>query len=125
MPSPNKTSAPYSLEIVTRAILAGVAVVGIGVIAGWHLHIRVLVQVFSGVIPMQYNTALCFIALAVSGWLLLSSQRYWLGSVIGGAFAALMGALVLYEYASGKSIGIDTFFFYPWLRTLSADPGRM
>ena len=43
----------------------------------------------------------------------------------GGSFAALMGVAVILEYATGMSFGIDTLFFYPWERTLSADPGRM
>jgi signal transduction histidine kinase len=36
-----------------------------------------------------------------------------------------MGVLVVFEYATGISLGIDTALFYPWERTLSADPGRM
>ena len=36
-----------------------------------------------------------------------------------------MGAAVTVEYATGVSLGIDTLFFYPWIRDLSADPGRM
>jgi len=36
-----------------------------------------------------------------------------------------MGTLVVFEYATRTSIGIDTAFFYPSERTLSADPGRM
>ncbi len=74
---------------------------------------------------MQYNTALCFIAVALSGWLLIARKVHRLSPVVGGFFVATMGALVAYEYATGRSIGIDTLFFYPWLRTLSADPGRM
>jgi PAS domain S-box-containing protein len=123
--STNRTFPSSAGDIITRLVLIAVACVGIAVIVGWHLHLTVLVQVFPGVIPMQYNTALCFIALAVSGWLLFTRRGHRVGPVIGGAFTAVMGALVLYEYATGKSIGIDTLFFYPWLRTLSADPGRM
>src|ERR687885_151534 len=43
----------------------------------------------------------------------------------GARRVRLMGALVVFEYATGTSVGIDTAFFYPWERTLSADPGRM
>jgi diguanylate cyclase (GGDEF)-like protein/PAS domain S-box-containing protein len=120
-----KISSHSAVDIVTQLVMLAVACVGLTVIAGWHLHLRVLVQVFGGVIPMQYNTALCFIALAVSGWMLVTRRVHWLAPVFGGAFIAVMGALVVYEYATKHSIGIDTLFFYPWLRTLSADPGRM
>jgi diguanylate cyclase (GGDEF)-like protein/PAS domain S-box-containing protein len=120
-----KASSHSSVDVITELVLAGIVLVGIGVIAGWHLHVRVLVQVFSGVIPMQYNTALCFIVLAAGGWLLVKRRASWLAPATGGAFVSLMGMLVIYQYATARSIGIDTFFFYPWLRTLSADPGRM
>jgi len=100
-------------------------VTGLLVIAGWHLHLRVLVQVFHGVIPMQYNTALCLVVLGSSAWLLRSQRLHRLLVLLGGGFVAAMGGLVIYEYVTGRSIGIDTLFFYPWLRTLSADPGRM
>jgi PAS domain S-box-containing protein len=74
---------------------------------------------------MQYNTALCFIALGLSGVAFLLKRGHRLLPAIGGAFAAAMGAMVVFEYTSGISLGIDTAFFYPWERTLSADPGRM
>jgi PAS domain S-box-containing protein len=121
----NKTSPPTTGDIITRLVLTGVAVIGLGVIVGWHFRVRVLVQLFSGAIAMQYNTALCVLVLALSGYMLVTRRGHWLGPVFGGAFTAVMGALVIYQYASGHSIGIDTLFFYPWLNTLSANPGRM
>jgi two-component system sensor histidine kinase/response regulator len=93
------------------------------VLVGWHAHVRAAVQIFRGLIPMQYNTALCFLALGAAGIGLLTGRRWLL--LVGGTFAALMGAAVILEYASGISFGIDTLFFYPWERSLSADPGRM
>src|SRR6185295_4926303 len=93
------------------------------VIAGWHAHVRAAVQISHGLIPMQYNTALCFLALGAAGLGLFTGRRFFLAT--GGGFAALMGAAVILEYATGTSFGIDTLFFYPWERTLSADPGRM
>ncbi|HLM60659.1 MAG TPA: CHASE3 domain-containing protein, partial [Pyrinomonadaceae bacterium] len=45
--------------------------------------------------------------------------------IIGGGFTALMGALVILQYAAGITLGVDTFFFFPWEQTLSAHPGRM
>ena len=74
---------------------------------------------------MQYNTALCFILLAVSGLALIAWRVHSLVSAVGGGLVAIMGALVVFQYLTGISIGIDTAFFYPWERTLSADPGRM
>jgi signal transduction histidine kinase/DNA-binding response OmpR family regulator len=101
------------------AVLATAALV----IAGWRLHIPAAVRIFEGMIPMQYNTALCFVALAAAGiGLAIRNRPLLLG---GGSFAVIMGAAVVLEYGTGTSFGIDTLFFYPWERTLSADPGRM
>lgn len=102
-----------------------VALIGVVVIAGWHSHVRALVQVIPGAIPMQYNTALCFIALGAGAAALLLGRARRAMAAVGGLFAALMGALVVFQYATGISLGIDTLFFYPWDQTLSADPGRM
>jgi two-component system, sensor histidine kinase and response regulator len=93
------------------------------VLAGWHAHIRAVVQIFHGSVPIQYNTALCFLALGAAGIGLSPRRRLLL--LGGGSFAALMGAVVIVEYAAGISFGIDTLFFYPWERSLSTDAGRM
>jgi signal transduction histidine kinase len=104
-------------------VSAGVMLIGLTVLVGWHAHILVAVQIVHGMIPMQYNTALCFLALGIAGIGLRLRKRLWV--VCGGMVAAGMGAAVVLEYATGTSLGIDTLFFYPWVRTLSADAGRM
>src|SRR6185295_11686593 len=104
-------------------VSAGILTAAVIVIAGWHAHIRAAVQIFPGLIPMQYNTALCFVALGAAGIGLSTRRRLWLFA--GGSFAACMGLAVMLEYATGTSLGIDTFFFYPWERGLSSAPGRM
>jgi signal transduction histidine kinase/CheY-like chemotaxis protein len=93
------------------------------VLVGWYAHIRAAVQVFPGLVPMQYNTALCFVALGVGGLALSLGRRALL--LFAASFAAIMGALVVMEYATGASFGIDTLFFHPWELALSAEPGRM
>jgi len=62
---------------------------------------------------MQYNSALCFLALGAAGIGLSTARRLLL--LGGGCFAALMGAAVMLEYGSHISFGIDTLFFYPWV----------
>ena len=93
------------------------------VLVGWHAHIRAAIQIFPEWIPIQYNTALCFLAVGAAGIGLSTRKRLLM--LAGGGVAALMGATVVLEYATGTSFGIDTLFFYPWERTLSADLGRM
>ncbi len=118
-----KNSIRENWNKIVLGVSAGVIALAVIVLAGWHAHIRALVQIFDGLIAMQYNTALSFLALGAAG-IGLSKQRRWL-MLCGGGVAALMGAAVIFEYATGVPIGIDTLFFYPWERALSADPGRM
>ncbi len=110
----DKTVLGVSFAIILLALV---------VLVGWHAHIRAAVQIFHGLIPMQYNTALCFLALGTAGIGLSTRRRLLLFG--GGSFVALMGAAVILEYATGISFGIDTLFFYPWERALSAHAGRM
>jgi PAS domain S-box-containing protein len=97
--------------------------VGIIVLFGWIAHVHALVQIFHGLIPMQFNSALCFVAIGMAGIGLLTRRKVLLWA--GAGFVTLMSAAVLVEYATGVSLGIDTLFFIPWERTLSSDPGRM
>jgi PAS domain S-box-containing protein len=112
-------------DIVTPVILATIMLVGIGVIAGWHLRLRPLVQVLPNTIPMQYNTALCFLVLGTSSLALMMSWSHSRLAAIGGIFVAVMGFLNIFQYATGISLGIDTLLFYPWDFTLTVHPGRM
>ena len=113
----------YSWNKVALGTCVVIMLMAIIVLVGWHAHIRAAVQIFGGLVPMQYNTALCFLALGVAGVGFLTGRRLLL--LGGGSFTTVMGAAVILEYATGISLGIDTLFFYPWERTLSADPGRM
>ena len=116
-------STNYSWDRAALGTCFAIMLMALIVLVGWHAHVRAAVQIFHGLVPMQYNTALCFLALGAAGVGLLTGRRLLL--LGGGSFAALMGAAVILEYATGISFGIDTLFFYPWERTLSADPGRM
>jgi PAS domain S-box-containing protein len=119
-----RNSITFNWDRTVRGVSLAIMIVGTAVLAGWHAHIRAAVRIFDGLIAMQYNTALCFLALGAAG-LGLSRQRrrWWL--VGGGGFAALMGAAVVIECLTDRSLGIDTLFFYPWEVTLAANPGRM
>jgi PAS domain S-box-containing protein len=119
----NHSSISAGWDRAVLGVSLAVMLLAIVVLGGWHEHIRAAIQVFPGLIAMQYNTALCFLALGAAG--IGVSTRRRLLMLGGGTFAAFMGASVIIEYATGTSLGIDTLFFYPWERALSADPGRM
>ncbi|MFN2452728.1 MAG: CHASE3 domain-containing protein [Pyrinomonadaceae bacterium] len=120
-----KPTARSPGSIAVLSITAAMAFVGILVIAGWHFHLRLLIQIVPGTIAMQYNTAVCFLALGTGACALILRRFNPVLPAMCGLFVALMGVLVVFEYLTGISLGIDTLFFYPWERTLSADPGRM
>jgi PAS domain S-box-containing protein len=111
------------LDRTTTGICFAIGLLAIAVLIGWHAHLRVAVQILPGLVPMQYNTALSLLGLALASISLGRGRK--LPVLVGGTFVAAMGALVVLEYALKISIGIDTWFFTPWVHSLSADPGRM
>ncbi|MBI3653731.1 MAG: PAS domain S-box protein [Acidobacteria bacterium] len=112
-------------DIVVMVVQVLIALLGGGVIIGWYLHLRGLVQVISGTIPMQYNTALCFLFLGVSTWFGVSKRGSRFLPVLGSSLVIFLSAVNLLQYLSGHSFGIDTLFFTPWDLTLTVIPGRM
>ncbi|MFP5264479.1 MAG: response regulator [Blastocatellia bacterium] len=118
-------SARSLRDLVTQILLVLLMLTALSVLAGWHLHVPTFVQIFPGLIAMQYNSALCFLALAASAWPHVTGKGSKLLSGVGGGFVCLMGAAIVFEYSTGISLGIDTAFFYPWENTLNAYPGRM
>ena len=123
MDDSSRHSGPYKFIYV--AILCTVVILAGGVLLGWHLRMPALISIIPGAIAMQYNTALCFIVLALSNIPLVLQSKRRLVPALGNSLVALFGGLVIFQYVSGVSLGIDTLFFYPWTQTLSADPGRM
>jgi PAS domain S-box-containing protein len=111
------------LDRTSISICLAIVLMAIAVLIGWHAHLAMAIQILPGLIPMQYNTALCFLVLSLSSLSLGRVRKLWVA--IGGTLVALMGMLVILEYALKISIGVDTLFFTPWERSLSADPGRM
>jgi PAS domain S-box-containing protein len=116
-------STRVSWDRTVLGVSFAVMLMALVVLVGWHAHIRAFLQILPGMISMQYNTALCFLALGAAGIGLSTRRRLLVLS--GGSVVALMGVAVILEYATGISFGLDTLFFYPWEHTLSADPGRM
>src|SRR5205823_13163868 len=105
--------------------LAGLssAIVGTLVIFGWYCHWMLVVRIFPNGAPMQYNSALCFIAGGIALALLTTRKAHlspWLGAGVLG-----VGVFTAIEYLAKVNLGIDTLFFKPYLQTAIAHPGRM
>lgn len=79
-------------------------------LAGWILRIPLLTSILPGLVSMKANTALGFLLL--SGALYAAVEGRWPGWQRWLAVAAaLLGALTLFEYVSGISLGIDEAMF--------------
>ncbi len=110
-------------EIVVMA-MGGVSILlGTVVLTGWYTHNATLIQVHPAFVPMQYNTALCFL-LCGAGMLSLVFRRVRVGTICGG-IAGAIGALTLIEYISGLSLGIDQLLMEHYILVEVSHPGRM
>ncbi|MFA4917853.1 MAG: GAF domain-containing protein [Thermodesulfovibrionales bacterium] len=99
------------------------------VIIGWMFDLPVLKSVLPGLVTMKANTALCFMLLGISLWLLIPEQSSQMVRLIARVFAfavAIIGALTLSEDILGYDLGIDQLLFYePSSVVGTSHPGRM
>lgn len=102
-------------------IAASVAgIVGILVLLGWVLDVSSLRTLIPRTNPMVVSTALCFVLIGASLWLLRDDEKDIARRWAGRGFAlgvAIIGLLKLGEYAFGWELGID-----PTLLTKNAGP---
>ncbi len=117
------------LKSFSRSTSAIAFFVGCLVIIGWMFDLPVLKSVLPGLVTMKANTALCFMLLGISLWLLIPEQSSQMVRLIARVFAfvvAMIGALTLSEYILGYDLGIDQLLFYePSSAVGTSHPGRM
>ena len=122
-----EVDSPFPARIGKDVIvfMAGVTsiLLGVTVMAGWHIHSQRLIQIFPGLAPMQYNTALGFL-LAGAG--LITLQLRWdRACALLGLATLSLGSLILFEYAADASLGIDQMFMVHYITEGTSQPGRM
>jgi signal transduction histidine kinase len=107
------------------AVTAGALVTATGLVElyGWLSHTRGLLQLRTGQVPMQFNTALCLALLGAGLLLLPLRRRVW--AALPAAYVAVWGTLTLAEYLSDRSFGVDELWFRSWIVTGVDAPGRM
>ena len=115
---------PFSKRQKLALFLAGLTIaLGAVVIVGWHSDKPILIQVFPGFVPMQYNTALGFLLCGLSLVLeLLRKPRWALGA---GSLAGVIGVLTLIQYTGGIDLGLDELFMKHTITVKTSHPGRM
>jgi PAS domain S-box-containing protein len=118
-PTPSN-SAGTAASWVTRALDAitmagGLVCLGVGgtMAVAWSVRDTAVLR-FGSYAPMLFNTAL---ALAVTGAALavLALRRWPWAALAAGGFDALLGLLILAEYALGRDLGIDQLLMHDYL----------
>jgi len=87
---------------------------GVMVLTGWAFHIQRLKGLLPGQVAVKANTAVCFILIGMSVWLVLSGLRSRLAQGISSALclmASLVGLLSFLEYWKSWDFGIDQLLF--------------
>src|SRR5581483_756191 len=95
--------------LASGASLIG-ASVGVAALLGWSFDAAALKSIFPGLAAMKANTALAFVLASVSLGLKARARAPRAADLCALA-AALIGLLTLFEYASGRDLGIDQFLF--------------
>jgi PAS domain S-box-containing protein len=95
--------------------------VGLTVMAAWFVRATAVLR-FGSEKPMSLNTALAFVLTGVA--LVALARRRPRAALAAGVFDAVLGAMILAEYALGRSLGIDQLFVKAYLSAPHVVPGR-
>lgn len=103
--------------------IALVGLMGATVLIGWRTGLQKLVQINPAFAPMQFNTAVSFLflALAMGGAVL---RKPVIAKTLGVA-VAVIGILTLTQYMSGRNFGIDELLQDGYITVQTSYPGRM
>ena len=121
-----KTSTKFAFDW-PRALqlIAGLfaAVLGVGVMAGWHTGNQTLMTFGPSLAPMVYNAAVSFVLCGIA--LLLEAVGLRRVALAVGLILMIIGALTATEYASGADLRIDRLLMDYYLDFPLPHPGRM
>jgi two-component sensor histidine kinase len=112
-------------ERLRLVLCAGLALLGLAVVAGWLLKIEPLKSVAPGLATMKFNTALGFVFTG-AGLASAAYPRWRSVGVAGGAGVLAIGAVSVAQYVFDLSLGIDQLVVRDGGNlTGSGHPGRM
>lgn len=113
-----------SLSFIIQCFIFVVAAISITVIFGWYTHNEILIRIKPHLIPMQFNTALCF-WLCATGSFQATNQKYTYIKPVAWVLL-IISALSLMQYITGINLGIDQLLMEHYIQTdLVTHPGRM
>jgi len=107
----------------TKWSAVGIAIMAVIVIVGWITRIPILATFLPDGPPMVMNAALGLL-LSSAGLLAAGRERCKTARACA-VVVLLLSVLTLFEYASGRSIGLDGLFWKQNLNPTAAHPGRM
>lgn len=103
------------------ALLTGLT--ALTVMAGWLLHIPLLVQIYPTSSPMQFNTALVILLLSFVLYTIERHASKLSLLVTVGTLIFLTATMI--EYAFDINLGIDDFFIQPFITVNTSSIGRL
>ena len=114
---------------ISEAVALITLSIGGCVLLGWVLNIPAMKSVLPGFVTMKANTALCFVLLGFSLWLLQTKRANKLMIAVAKACVSiviLVAGLTLAEYMFGLDFSIDQLLFKEGMNAvLTTHPGRM
>jgi signal transduction histidine kinase len=116
---PSRTGPVLDTIIMVGGLLC--AGVGLTMMAAWFARATAVLR-FGSPTPMSFNTALAFAMTGVS--FVALARRRPVAVLVAGVFDAVLGAVILAEYALGRDLGIDQLFVKAYLSALHGAPGR-
>lgn len=122
-------SIRQQLLLILLLLFAVPLLIGFIVIFGWHTNNITFIQISPDFVPMQYNTALSFIAsgFATSVYIVKKHMEpEWITAAkLAALWASGVALLTLLEYLLGVNFGIDQLFMGHYITTATSHPGRM
>ncbi|HUX72445.1 MAG TPA: PAS domain S-box protein [Steroidobacteraceae bacterium] len=120
MKNPRAAGALPGICLWLTWILLGMAG---AIMLGWWSGWSRLVRIEPGIVPVQFNTALCFALSALALLTLRPRSAAW--SRIFAAAVCALALVTLVEYILNVSLGVDAALLRPAFVDRTARPGRM
>jgi PAS domain S-box-containing protein len=108
---------------LTSILPFAIALMATLVLLGWLIGSPQLVQIHHTFAPMQVNTALCFLLLALAQIPQVRRKRFLSLSLSTAGF--LLAAASGLQYVFDVNFGVDNMFIAPDIVTKTSHPGRM
>ena len=109
---------------ILTCLALSVSVMGLSVMAGWYLHLRLLIQILPTLTPMQFNTAMGMLVAGIGTALTVAGRRH--PASICAVVITALGGLTLIEYCRNVDLRIDSLFFHGFPATVNMpQPSRM